>query len=74
MKTNNQRYVYFVRDENWEHVKVGISTNPKDRLSGIRAGNWIKLYLLKVIPGDLKLERQIQADLKRFPQMEVTPP
>lgn len=50
-------WVYFVLCG--ERVKIGISKNPRRRLSGLRTGSSRLLRLFYVTPGDMELEREL---------------
>lgn len=52
-------HVYFVSDSNMRAIKIGISTDPIKRLSGLQTGSPDELVLICAIPGDLDLEQSI---------------
>lgn len=57
-------FVYFIRRADF--VKIGFSTDPDARLRQIRMNTPDKLELLLAVPGTMKDERRLHADLKRM--------
>jgi len=59
--------IYFIKSKSKNAVKIGFTNNnPRKRLSVLQVGSLDKLSLLKVISGDLKLERAIHLTFHRF--------
>lgn len=58
IKFKETGFVYFIGDG--ECVKIGFSTNPKNRLSNLQVGSSKELKLLYTIQGSEKDERAIQ--------------
>lgn len=54
-----QRYVYAVEAVESGRVKIGIAEDPAKRLQGHQVSSPERLRLLKVVPGDRKLEREL---------------
>jgi hypothetical protein len=55
-------FVYFIGND--EFVKIGYSTDPKNRLKYIQSGHPHKLKLFGCIRGDMKLERELHEKFK----------
>lgn len=58
-------FVYFIEAVRTDKVKIGVAKNPKDRLKALSTGSPIPLKLLGVMPGDLKLEKEIHLRFKQ---------
>jgi hypothetical protein len=52
-------YVYFIKAEGLNRVKIGISKEPQERLKQLQTGSPIKLSLMAFTPGDIELERSL---------------
>jgi hypothetical protein len=52
-------FVYFILAKVLNRIKIGLSDNPKQRLRQLATGAPCSLELLKIIPGDLVLERRL---------------
>ena len=48
------------------HIKLGFSKNPKRRLKQLQTANAEKLMLLKVFPGDKKVEKELHDLLDEY--------
>ncbi len=49
-------------------VKIGVTTNPTDRLAALSTTSAVDLSLIKTIPGDVRLERELH---QRFSDLRV---
>lgn len=52
-------YVYFIKAEGLNRVKIGISKNPEERLKQLQIGSPFKLSLIATTPGNIELERSL---------------
>lgn len=60
--------VYFIRAGEDGPVKIGYAGEPKRRMRSLQSGNWIRLHLIRELPGDLATERffhELYADRRR---------
>ncbi len=57
-------YVYFIRAG--DHVKVGYSAQPLDRLQTLQTSHPEKLEILCTIPGSIKTERSLHARFQSY--------
>ncbi|WP_314712958.1 GIY-YIG nuclease family protein [Sphingobium yanoikuyae] len=58
-KRGSSGFVYFIKPEGRDWVKIGWTTNAKQRLIDLQCGSPEALSLLLVIPGSLALESSI---------------
>lgn len=54
-------YVYFIKTEKTNQVKIGYSSNPLERLKSLQTGNPEKLILIGQYPGTPTLEKALHA-------------
>jgi len=59
-------FVYVIGNIEFGFVKIGYSTNPNKRLSGIQTGCPFKLEILKVYNGNLQLEKALHKKYKEY--------
>ncbi len=55
--------IYFILDTTARAVKVGISDNPRARLSALQTGNPNTLMLVEAFEGDYREEKRLHRDL-----------
>jgi gamma-glutamyl:cysteine ligase YbdK (ATP-grasp superfamily) len=56
-----QQLVYFIRASSG-HIKIGIASNPKERLALLQIANPLPLELMGTVPGGVKLERELHSE------------
>lgn len=56
--------IYFIKSKN--HVKIGYSKNPEERLAELQTGNPIRLKLLATFPGDAKTEKGLHEAFAKY--------
>ncbi len=61
-----QGYVYFFKAGN--HVKIGFSINPKDRMHSIQTGSPVRGIMVKFVPGTARTEQSFH---KRFAEYRL---
>ncbi len=64
--TKKPKQIYFIQGQETKRIKIGISVDPKARLSGLSASE--PLTLLKAIPGNAKEEKELH---KRFEPFRI---
>lgn len=67
VKSSN--FVYFIESPDLGLVKIGVSTDPCDRLKSLQTAHPRKLYLRAVIPGDSEVERSIHKKFSHLQEM-----
>ena len=60
-----QSVVYFVRPQNSPRVKIGVTTNLKQRISDLQGANHSPLVVLLVLAGDSCLEADLHSRFRR---------
>jgi hypothetical protein len=58
--------VYFIHDDVATAIKIGYSTNVKQRLADLQTSSSTKLVLLGVMPGSMNDERRLHAKFERL--------
>lgn len=60
---DTSRFVYFVHAPEANAVKIGVSSDPKYRLTNMQVGSPVSLTILAVVPGGHALERKLHQQL-----------
>jgi len=66
MGKNRKNYVYFIKSETNDYIKIGKSYNPKERLKGLQGSSPVKLRLLKTVEGGLFLEHILHTYFRKY--------
>lgn len=61
-------YVYFIAEEDNQRIKIGFAMNPYKRIKQLQTGNSKTLKILKIIPGDQKVERAYHKHFAMYKQ------
>lgn len=59
-------YVYLIKNEQTQNVKIGYSANPKRRLKDLQTSTDCELKLIACIKGDIALEQALHQKFKDF--------
>jgi len=69
IQTNGRDYlpsIYFILGAGTEKVKIGYSTNVKERLSGLQIGSPVKLLVIGSFPGEFEHEARLHKFLEKY--------
>lgn len=54
-------FVYFARAVGTDHIKIGLSQDPQERVSGLSTGSSAPIKLVAVMPGNRQTEQRLHA-------------
>lgn len=58
--------IYFILNEENQHIKIGYSVNPLKRIKALQTGNSYNLEILTVIEGDISMEKLLHKKFKNY--------
>jgi hypothetical protein len=58
--------IYFILNSESNHIKIGYSVNPLKRIKALQTGNSSNLEIITVIEGDIKFERILHFNFKKY--------
>lgn len=65
-RDNKKGYIYFIKEYNFDFVKIGFSSCPEIRLKEIQRMNPHTLVLLGKIKGSIKMEKNLHKKFKKY--------
>lgn len=58
--------VYFILNKEVNHIKIGYSKNPKQRLKSLQTSSSCKLEMIHTIEGDISIEKFLHKQFKKI--------